>query len=73
MIPERRASTLPARPAAATAAAPTAAGPLTYRVRRGDTLSSIARQFGTTVTSLKQMNQLSTELIKVGERLTVRR
>jgi membrane-bound lytic murein transglycosylase D len=73
MIPERRASTLPARPTAATAAAPTAGGPLTYRVRRGDTLSSIARQFGTTVTSLKQMNQLSTELIKVGERLTVRR
>jgi len=73
MIPERRASTLPARPSAAAATASAASGPVTYRVRRGDTLSSIARQFGTTVSTLRQLNQLSGELIKVGDKLTVRR
>jgi len=77
MIPERRANALPARPTAAPSAAPSASssgsGPLTYRVRRGDTLSSIARQFDTTVSNLRQLNKLSSDRIVVGARLTVRR
>ena len=52
--------------------APASTGPVTYRVKRGDTLSSIARLFDTTVDKLKDLNQLRGSLITVGERLTVR-
>jgi LysM repeat protein len=48
-------------------------GPVVYRVRRGDTLSRIARMFGTSVSSIKTLNQLSSDRINVGDRLTVRR
>jgi membrane-bound lytic murein transglycosylase D len=82
-IPERRANALPARPGAAStstsgpaptvASTPASTGPTTYRVRKGDTLSSIARQFGTTVSDLKQLNQLASDAIGIGDRLTVRR
>lgn len=43
-----------------------------YRVRPGDTLFSIARQFATTVTLLKQWNGLATNSIRVGDRIRVR-
>jgi LysM repeat protein len=42
-------------------------------VKPGDTLYSIARQFDTTVDTLKHLNQLSTDVIVVGDKLTVRR
>jgi membrane-bound lytic murein transglycosylase D len=42
-----------------------------YRVRRGDTLTSIARNFRTTVASLKQWNKLSSSRITPGLRLTI--
>jgi membrane-bound lytic murein transglycosylase D len=42
-----------------------------YRVRRGDTLSSIARSFEINVTSLKQWNRLKSNQINPGQRLTV--
>lgn len=48
------------------------ATPLTYRVKRGDTLSSIARLFGTTVEKLKSLNSLPGTRIAAGDRLTVR-
>jgi membrane-bound lytic murein transglycosylase D len=77
-IPARSTSGLPAagRPSASasTMAARTgSSGPLTYQVRRGDTLVSIARRFDTTVESLKRINQLSSDRIGIGQRLTVRR
>jgi membrane-bound lytic murein transglycosylase D len=46
--------------------------PTTYRVKRGDTLSSIARLFDTTVASLKSWNRLRSNAIKAGQRLTIR-
>jgi membrane-bound lytic murein transglycosylase D len=42
-----------------------------YRVKRGDTLSSIARLFETSVSSLKEWNRLRTNRISPGQRLTV--
>ncbi|HET9372680.1 MAG TPA: LysM peptidoglycan-binding domain-containing protein [Vicinamibacterales bacterium] len=73
-IPSRATSALPAAPKP-TASAPSssASTALTYRVRRGDTLFSIARQFDTTVATLKQLNSLSSDRINPGDRLTVRR
>jgi peptidoglycan endopeptidase LytE len=78
-IPQRTATALPSarntRPAPASAGNGSSGGasPLTYRVRQGDTLSKIARQFATTVDSLKRMNRLSSDRISIGLRLTVRR
>jgi len=45
--------------------------PVTYRVKRGDTLSSIAQLFDTTVSKLRSLNRLRTNHIAVGDRLTV--
>lgn len=43
----------------------------TYTVQSGDSLSAIAKKFNTTVTDLKSMNHLTSDLIKVGQVLTV--
>jgi len=42
-----------------------------YRVKRGDTLSSIARLFETSVSAIKQWNRLYSNRINPGQRLTV--
>lgn len=42
-----------------------------YRVKRGDTLASIARGFSTTVASIRQWNGISGTLIQTGDRLTI--
>jgi membrane-bound lytic murein transglycosylase D len=43
-----------------------------YRVKRGDTLSSIARLFNTSVSRLKSLNRLSSNVISAGTRLLIR-
>jgi membrane-bound lytic murein transglycosylase D len=42
-----------------------------YRVKRGDTLASIAKLYRTTVASLKSWNRLRTNALQVGQRLTI--
>ncbi len=42
-----------------------------YKVKRGDTLSSIARLFETSVSAIKQWNRLHSNRISPGQRLTV--
>jgi membrane-bound lytic murein transglycosylase D len=42
-----------------------------HRVKRGETLSSIARLYSTTVASLKQWNHLKGSTIAAGQRLTI--
>lgn len=54
----------------ASTAAPQAAS-ISYRVKRGDTLSSIARLYRTSVASLKAWNRLRSNSIRVGQRLTI--
>jgi membrane-bound lytic murein transglycosylase D len=44
---------------------------LVYRVKRGDTLSSIARVFRTTVQALRNWNSLTSSRIHPGDRLTI--
>jgi membrane-bound lytic murein transglycosylase D len=56
----------------ATADRPSESRPVTYRVKRGDTLFSIAKLFNTTVARLRSLNRLSGSHISVGDRLTVR-
>ncbi len=46
--------------------------PLSYRVRRGDNLSAIARRYSTTASAIAAANGIPVDkLLKVGERLTV--
>ena len=44
---------------------------VTYRVRSGDSLFSIAKKHGTTVESLKALNNLRSSALKIGTRLVV--
>jgi membrane-bound lytic murein transglycosylase D len=44
---------------------------VTYRVKRGDTLSSIARFFRTSVAALRSWNRLKSDRLTPGDRLTV--
>jgi membrane-bound lytic murein transglycosylase D len=44
-----------------------------YRVRRGDTLGSIARAFDTTIAAIKSANRLRSNHITIGARLTIHR
>ncbi|MGH9384627.1 MAG: LysM peptidoglycan-binding domain-containing protein [Vicinamibacterales bacterium] len=70
-----RASSATAETEAATAeAAPATADEptrLVYRVRAGDTLSSIARRHGTTVEQLKAWNKMRDTRLNIGDRLVI--
>ncbi|MCO7174853.1 LysM peptidoglycan-binding domain-containing protein [Sporolactobacillus kofuensis] len=44
---------------------------ITYTVKRGDSLSKIANNYHTTITKLKSLNKLSSNMIRVGEKLTI--
>jgi D-alanyl-D-alanine endopeptidase (penicillin-binding protein 7) len=44
---------------------------VTHTVRRGETLSTIASRYGTTVSALKRANNLRTSSIKAGRRIVV--
>jgi LysM repeat protein len=43
-----------------------------YKVKKGDTLYSIAKRFKTTVENLKDANNLSTNNISIGQQLTIK-
>ena len=45
----------------------------THRVTRGETLTSIARRYGTTVAAIKERNGLRDDMIHVGQRLVIER
>ena len=42
---------------------------ITYRVRNGDTLSSVASRFGVKAADIKRQNKLKSNSLKVGQRL----
>jgi membrane-bound lytic murein transglycosylase D len=56
---------------AAVAVGATTPSPTLYRVKRGDTLSAIARSFDVSVTSIRTWNSLRTTAIQVGQRLRI--
>jgi membrane-bound lytic murein transglycosylase D len=57
--------------ARAPTAEPSGAARIVYRVKRGDTLASIARLFRTSVASLRMWNHLRGSHIAAGDRLTI--
>jgi membrane-bound lytic murein transglycosylase D len=75
MVPITPTAVLASRPSASKTptVASASTGTTSYRVRSGDTLSRIARQFDTSVESLKKLNKLSSDALDVGDRLMVPR
>ncbi len=47
------------------------AGEQTYVVKSGDTLTKIAAQFGTTIKTIRSENNLTTDKIRVGQKLKI--
>jgi membrane-bound lytic murein transglycosylase D len=75
----KRPATVPASVSRAHARKPanrrtaaSAAGPVVHRVKRGETLGSIARRYRTTVADIRRWNDVSGSAIKTGQRLTIR-
>jgi len=69
---ERTTSVASARPRTTAVAQATASGkPISYRIKPGDTLSTIATQYGTTVQHLRKWNGLRGSGIAAGETLTI--
>lgn len=64
------AAVQPVAPAATTPDV-SANGMTSYKVKSGDTLTKIAKQFGTTVKAIESANNLSTTSIKVGQVLKI--
>lgn len=56
---------------AATSTTDSTASEQTYKVKSGDTLTSIAKHFGITVKALRSENSLTTDKIKVGQALKI--
>lgn len=72
-----KAITIPASsaaPAATTTAAPTASAPTGFKiheVKSGDTLSSLATKYGTTIKAIQTANGMTDTRIKVGQKLKI--
>jgi LysM repeat protein len=64
------ASAVPAAGATVATESPAAAG-ATYTVKSGDNLSKIAKRHGLTLKALKAANNLTTDHIKVGQKLSI--
>lgn len=69
-IPGGSSSTRSASPAAS-AASSRPEGTTTYTVRSGDSLSVIARRHNTTVQDLKALNKMSSDIIRIDQKLVV--
>ncbi len=70
-VKEQEQISQPVAPKPTTPIAPTESNSITYTIKRGDTLSQIARAHKTSVAELKRLNNLQSDLIYVGQKLTV--
>lgn len=71
VTPIATAPAIETKPSLAPMPAPAAKATSNYTVVKGDTLSGIAHKNGTTVTALKQANNLSSDTIRIGQKLTI--
>jgi len=58
-------------PSESPAASPEASFRTTYKVKKGDTLASIAGHYGTTTAKIKTLNGLTSSILKVGQVLKI--
>ena len=68
-IPAATAATTAAAPPANPVASNSGSGDQMYTVKSGDTLSTIARLHSTSVKAIRTANSLTTDRIKVGDKL----
>ncbi|EAH4438060.1 LysM peptidoglycan-binding domain-containing protein, partial [Listeria innocua] len=54
------------------AAKPSNSAVKTYTVKKGDSLWAISRQYKTTVDNIKAWNKLTSNMIHVGQKLTIK-
>jgi membrane-bound lytic murein transglycosylase D len=70
--PRRTRAPATARTASNTAAIPSPSSNVRiHTIRKGDTLSGIAKQYGTTVASLRALNNLKSDKLRIGAKLRV--
>ena len=62
---------IPAAVSKPVVALPTLDAPNTYTVKRGDTLGHIALKYRTKIANLKSVNGLTSDFLKIGQKLTV--
>jgi LysM repeat protein len=62
---------IPAATLAPVVALPTPDAPNVYTVKRGDTLGHIALKYRTKVADIKSVNALTSDFLKIGQKLTV--
>ena len=60
-----------AKPSTGTPSSNTESSTTQHTVKAGNTLSGLAKQYGTTVANLKSINNLKSDIIYVGQKLTV--
>jgi len=60
-----------AKPSTGTPSSNTGSSTTQHTVKAGNTLSGLAKQYGTTVANLKSINNLKSDIIYVGQKLTV--
>lgn len=46
---------------------------IVYTVKKGDSLWSLAREYKTTIDDIKQLNNLKTDVLKIGEELQIKK
>jgi len=71
VTPEQAAPSPTAQSASTATAAPTETPGTTYKVKAGDTLIAIAKQYGTTSKEIMAANNLSSTLIRIGQVLVI--
>lgn len=64
-------SATPSRPTASTRSAAPTTQRIRYRVRRGDTLTKIARRYDVTLSQLRDWNSIRGSKIRIGQQLTI--
>jgi membrane-bound lytic murein transglycosylase D len=57
---------------AVASSASTVYGGVTYRVRRGDTLQGIAKRYRTSVSSIRELNDLQSDRLSIGQSLRIK-
>ena len=71
MVVGTTSTVTPAPAPAPTEQTPTQTQATTYIVVAGDSLSVIAKRFGTTVEALRSANQLTSDLLRIGQSITI--
>ncbi|MCH5248159.1 MAG: transglycosylase SLT domain-containing protein [Muribaculaceae bacterium] len=66
------ASAATTKPSQPVSSATQSNAPLTITIKKGDTLTALAKRYGTTVAKIKQLNGMTNDNIRIGQKLKIR-